>query len=75
MILIWNRHNAWTLVAVVLAVGAECGQYFGLVQGTYDTIDILFYLGAFFLAGNLNEKTHMVRTGDNCDGVLGTWQC
>ena len=71
MMLIWKRFTAWTWVGVVLAVGAEYGQLLGLVQGTYDTLDVVFYVGAFILAGALNEKAPLVHRGPACNGVLG----
>lgn len=74
MLLIWNRWVPWTLIPVILAVSAEFGQLLGLVQGTYETLDILFYLLGFFLAGIRNEKTRMVIVCNSCDGDLGAGQ-
>ncbi len=63
MFLIWNRFVHWVWIGLILAVGAEFGQLFGLVQGTYQTLDVLFYVGGFVLAGVLNEKAPLV---DHC---------
>lgn len=71
ILIIWKRFNFWTYLAVVLAVGAECGQHVGIVQGTYQTLDIVFYIAGFILAGMFNEKTPLVSTGDDRDGILG----
>ncbi len=52
MLIIWDGAPPWfwLLLGVVLALGAELGQAIGLVQGTYQHLDMLFYLGAFLLA-------------------------
>lgn len=71
MMLIWNRPVPWTWVAVVLAVAAEFGQLLGVVEGTYQTLDVLFYLLGFTFAVVFNAKTSLV---DDCDcdhGILG----
>jgi len=34
----------WMLVALVVGVGSELGQLAGVVPGTFDTIDVVFYL-------------------------------
>lgn len=73
MLLIWNRFVLWTWIAVLLAASAEFGQLLGLVQGTYQTLDVLFYLGGFVLAGALNEQTHMVSVSNTCHGDLSAW--
>lgn len=74
MLLIWKRLVPWTWVAVVLAVGAEYGQLFGFVQGTYQTLDVLFYIGGFILAGVLNEKTSLVNVRNIGHDLLGAGQ-
>jgi hypothetical protein len=40
----------WICLAPVLAIGGELGQFLGVVQGTYETTDIVFYLAGFILA-------------------------
>ena len=73
MLLIWGRLNQWTWVVVILAVCAEFGQLLGLVRGTYQSLDVLFYLGGFILAGAFNEQTHLVCVRDSCYGDLSPW--
>jgi len=60
MLLIWQRLVPWAWLGVILAVGGEIGQFFGYVQGTYQTLDIVFYIGAFIIAGAINAKTPIV---------------
>lgn len=74
MIMIWKHLTPWTWVAVVLAVVAEFGQLLGIVQGTYQTLDVLFYVAGFILAGVLNEKTRLVCDRNNRHGVLSVGQ-
>lgn len=52
MAIIWQGKKswAWITIAVLLAVGSEIGQAFGIVPGTYQHLDVLFYVGAFVLA-------------------------
>ena len=71
MLLIWKRWVPWAWVGVALAVVAEFGQLFGFVPGTYQTLDVLFYTGAFVLAGAFNEKTPLVYARNTGDGILG----
>jgi hypothetical protein len=40
----------WTLLPVAMAVGAEIGQAFRIVRGTFDWTDMLSYLAAWVLA-------------------------
>lgn len=60
MIMIWKHLTLWAWVAVVLAVASEFGQLMGIVQGTYHSFDVLFYVAGFILSGALNEKAHLV---------------
>lgn len=71
MLLIWKRFVPWVWVGLILAVVAEYGQLFGFVQGTFQTLDVLFYVGGFVLAGIFNEKTPLVHTRNAGDGLLG----
>lgn len=50
---LWIKSSAkhlffWMSVGPVLAIGGEIGQWPGLVQGTYEGLDIAFYLMGFF---------------------------
>lgn len=75
MMLIWNRLVPWTWVAVLLAVSAEYGQLFGLVQGTYQSLDVFFYLAGFICAVILNaKKTSLVDDSNPHHGILGIRQ-
>jgi hypothetical protein len=53
MILIWNRMNAWVLLPIVLSLAGEFGQLAGVVVGTFDWFDVLFYLFGFIIPGIL----------------------
>jgi hypothetical protein len=68
MLLIWGRLVPWVWTGVVLAVGAELGQLVGLVPGTYDHLDMVFYVGAFLAAGVVYGQTHVVNGGPAGDG-------
>jgi hypothetical protein len=66
MILIWRGSYNWTgvpwiLGSVTVAIASELGQAVGLVPGTYQHLDIFFYLGGFLLAlsllGGCHEET------------------
>ena len=74
MMLIWKRLVLWTWVAVLLAVGAEYGQLFNLVQGTYQTLDVFFYFVGFICAVVLNAKTSLVGDRDPHHGILSVRQ-
>ncbi len=46
---IWNNkitiHNLfWTLIIPAIAILSEFFQYFGLIKGTFDFLDLLFYI-------------------------------
>jgi len=77
MLVIWRGATPWPWlsIAVLLAVGAEFGQAVGCVPGTYQHLDILFYLGAFLLAllqvRSFNETSLPVDRGDSCYGHSG----
>jgi len=78
MILIWGRYTVWTWIGIILAVGTEYGQLLRLVPGSYQTLDIIYYISAFILArtlnkGESNEKASLVHRGPACDGLLGIW--
>lgn len=49
MLIIWgfkfSRHSIfWISIGPLLALGSEMGQAFGVVRGTFDSIDFLLYL-------------------------------
>jgi hypothetical protein len=68
MLAIWGRSGPWVYSGVVLAVGAEFGQLVGFVPGTYDTLDVVFYLAGFILAGVVHAQAHRVGRGGGGDG-------
>ncbi len=72
MLIIWARMMPWVWVGVVMAVGAEIGQLWGVVPGTYDTLDLAFYIGAFITAGVLNAKTYLVDCSVRCYVTAGS---
>ena len=49
MLFIWKnsvttKNIFWISIIPILAIISETGQYFGLLSGTFDSIDLLFYL-------------------------------
>ena len=52
MILIWNRQPPlpWLLCGLALGLGGELGQALAFVPGTYQHLDMFFYITAFLLA-------------------------
>ncbi len=51
---VWNntisKHSVfWIFIVPVLALGFEFGQLFNIVPGTFDIIDIVFYIIGIFL--------------------------
>jgi len=56
MVNIWHTSEKsniklfWLLSGVLLAIGTEFGQLFGLLVGTFDVLDIYFYIMGFLLA-------------------------
>jgi hypothetical protein len=71
MLAIWGRMTPWACSGVVLAVGAEFGQWFAVVPGTYDTLDVVFYVVAFLLAGVVHAKTSRICGCSGRDGNPG----
>ncbi len=69
MLLIWRRMVPWVYSGGILALGAELGQLVGIVPGTYDNLDMAFYVGAFILAGVVHAQALVVnrRGGGNGD--------
>jgi hypothetical protein len=55
--------TGWTLLPVTLAIGAELGQFFKIVPGTFDVMDLLAYFGAWIAASIVlrrnNQKNSM----------------
>lgn len=52
MILIWASKPPlpWLLVGVALGFGGEIGQFIGIVPGTYQHLDLIFYALGFLAA-------------------------
>jgi len=55
MILLWKRKinihsSGWIFSGFIIAVITEFGQKYGYVPGTFDWMDLVFYLIAMFLA-------------------------
>ncbi|MFV0247684.1 MAG: hypothetical protein ACK5H1_01815 [Tenacibaculum sp.] len=49
MLAIWHnsvslKNSFWILAVPILAIGSEIGQFLGLVIGTFDFTDLLFYI-------------------------------
>ena len=69
MQLVWFRHSRsfgrsfWVFLPVSLAVGAETGQLFKVVPGTFDLMDIAGYIAAWAAA------TVFIRTCCRRDGL------
>lgn len=80
MCLIWTRRPPlpWLLIGVVLGVGGELGQLVGVVPGTYQHLDLVFYLLGFFTAclqlENDYETSLLFRPGVVGDGFLRLWK-
>ncbi len=68
MLAIWGRSGPWVYSGVVLAVGAEFGQLVGVVPGTYDTLDVIFYVAGFILAGVVHAQTRRFVRGGGGNG-------
>ncbi|SMC75540.1 hypothetical protein SAMN06296427_10777 [Moheibacter sediminis] len=54
MLSIWRKsiskqNTFWISIVPLVAIGSEILQFFGLVQGTFDMVDVLCYLIGFFL--------------------------
>jgi hypothetical protein len=56
MVPVWYKGRSrvaasmWILGGVILGFGGELGQLLGWVPGTFDVIDLLFYIVGFLLA-------------------------
>ena len=67
MIIIWENHTwqslGWTWSGLLIAIISEFCQAIGILPGTYDPVDIVFYLLAFGLAYlNLSPITFKTTT-------------
>lgn len=71
LLLVWHRLAPWTWLGVILAVGTEFGQLLGYVEGTYHSLDVVFYVGAFIMAGAINAKTRILKHRHFGDGLAG----
>lgn len=72
LLFIWNnkiskQNMHWLLLLPILAISSEIGQFFGIVPGTFDIIDLIFYtagsvLPILFFTNlkpiNYHEKIH-----------------
>lgn len=67
LLVIWDNRISkqniqWFLLVPLLAMFSEIGQIFGIVPGTFDIIDLLFYFGGAVLPvliyTNLNTITY-----------------
>lgn len=60
IILIWDRAPplAWLVIGAALGVGGEFGQVIGIVPGTYQHLDMVFYISGFFAACLQTEIRH-----------------
>jgi hypothetical protein len=43
-----RKNILWVLLAVCIPLGFEFGQKFGILQGTYDPLDTIWFLGGSF---------------------------
>lgn len=62
MLAIWqnsvsSKNAFWILIIPILAIGSEIGQLFGLVVGTFDFADLLFYIFGMTLSFIFFTKT------------------
>lgn len=62
MLFIWRRISPWVFAVAILGIGSELGQGIGLVPGTFEWNDIVFYVGGFILSciGYKYAKTHFI---------------
>jgi hypothetical protein len=61
IILIWkdaiNKHSIlWYASPLTISIGLEYAQLYGFINGTYDSLDIVFYLLGFAFALSLSFK-------------------
>ena len=54
MLIVWNNHKSsfkyfWILVGPLLGISAEICQYFYIISGTFDIIDLIFCIVASIL--------------------------
>ena len=71
LLLIWKRSSAWVFAILLLALAHEFCQLAGIVSGTYQHLDVAFYIGGFLLAGGCHAQAPVLGRGDLCDGVAG----
>lgn len=62
MLAIWQnsvslKNALWILIIPILAIGSEIGQLFGLIVGTFDLTDLLFYIFGMTLPFIIFTKT------------------
>lgn len=61
MLCVWRKSISkqnifWISIVPLVAVGSELLQFFGLVQGTFDLVDVLCYLIGFILPFLINKS-------------------
>ena len=54
LLVVWDnvisKHNIhWLLLVPTIAIVSEIGQLFGIIPGTFDIVDLTFYLGGTIL--------------------------
>ena len=80
MILIWDRKPPlpWLLVGIALGLGGELGQLMGIVPGTYQNLDMIFYTAGFLAAclqlEMLHETSLPIRIGPAGHGHFRFWK-
>jgi len=70
LILVWDTIDKsfvlpWLLASLLLAYGLEVLQFYGLVTGTFDGMDIMIYTGVFLITSifYLLQKSPKWKTG------------
>lgn len=81
MILIWDRRPPlpWLLAGVALGVGGEIGQAIAMIPGTYQHLDVLFYVGGFWAAcffqlESFHESPYVLRSGIAGNDIVRVWE-
>ncbi len=56
MRLIWKKKTWWCKLPLTLALGSEVGQYVHWVPGSFDLLDVFFYVFANYLLNRWNYE-------------------
>lgn len=61
LIIIWKReinktNFIYVLLPLIIGICWEFGQYLGIIQGTFDIKDLVFYIAASFIAFQNNKQ-------------------